>query len=108
MGGDKVDRRAFGTGAIFADPADALFGEVRDGMDGDVGAGERFAVEAQDFADALEVDARRELLEDLFALAGFEAEVRLAALDALAEDLLSGGVPVGELGDADALQHFRR
>ena len=77
-------------------------------MDGDVRAGEGFAVEAQDFADALEVDARRELLEDLFALAGFEAEVRFAALDALLEDLVAGGVPVGELGDADALQHFRR
>ncbi len=73
-------------------------------MNADVGAGEGLAVEAEDFADARQLDAGRELLQHLFALAGFEAEVCFAALQALAEDAGACLVPAGELRDADALE----
>ncbi len=42
----EVHGRALGAGAVLADPADALLGEVRDRMDADVGAGEGLAVQA--------------------------------------------------------------
>ena len=80
----QVDGGAFGEGAALRHPADALLFERADGLDADVGAGQRLAVEAQQLRYAIEVDAGRERLDHLLRLAGLEAEVGLAALEASA------------------------
>ena len=99
----QVDGGALGGGAALIDPADALGGELFGGLDADVDAGERLAVHADQFGDAVKVNPGREGFHHLFAARGFEAEEGFAAVDALLEDVEAEFLPAGDVVDAEAL-----
>ena len=101
----QVDRRAFGRRAALVDPADALLGQLFGGFDADVDAGQGLAVHADQFGDAVEVDAGGEFLHDLFAARGFEPEEGLAAIGALLEDVEAELLPAGHVVERQALGH---
>ena len=104
----QVDGGAFGGRAALLHPADALLLQRRDRLDADVGAGEGLAVQAQELADAREVDAGGEGLDVLLGAPGLEAEVGLAALDAAAKDVEADLVPQLQLLGTQALRQLGR
>ena len=99
----QIDRGALGGRAAFVDPADALGGQLLGSFDADVDAGQRLAVHADQFGDAVEVDAAAERFHDLFATGGLEAEEGFAAVSRLLQDLEAELLPAGDVVDAESL-----
>ena len=104
----EEDGRAVGRGELDGDPADVLMREVGDGLELHRRPRERVGVHAQQPADALELDAGRELLDQVLGAHGLEPEESDAAVGVLPEQLDALGEPAVELHGADARQDVGR